>query len=266
MTARKRRAFLRTLAGMGAISIAGCSAPKSSSDGATPVPTTTDSGVPGKDENLPDECPLSQDLEVEWPRDLDDTTVADFLKVYEKQYYLQSVFEFDRNSRYGQVGTPSITVKNVSEANGGWRVHLRGLLGVRHGSMVLRAKPTDPPEGAEGLSPDLIEDQEFCVLLNEAVETGEASLRIGSGDVDEYVDRFEAMSDNFEIPEGGGRDTLYFDMDGKTVELDVDVGPGAHGDYWWDAWYYVDEHVIWRSGEQDIDPREGELLECRTTS
>lgn len=212
-------------------------------------------------ENLPNECPLFQDLGVEWPRDLNDTTVAEFLEVYEEQYYRQAVFEFDPESRYDQVGSAITNVENVSEADGGWRVHFSGIQGVRRASMSLNAKTTDPPEGAELLSPSLIDNQQVSELLDDGFETGEAKATIRGGEIHACVDRFEAISDDFEISEAGGRDTLYFDRVGTTVELMVSVDPGPHGDVYWDAWYYVTEHVVWRSGERDIDPREGALLE-----
>jgi len=39
-----------------------------------------------------------------------------------------------------------------------------------------------------------------------------------------------------------------------------------HGDYDWRAWYYVDDHVLRRTTDEDRDPRDGERLECRKES
>lgn len=214
--------------------------------------------------NLPEPCPTSQDLGVEWPRDLNQSTVATFVEGYEEQYYRQVVFDYEPESRFSRVGSAIARVKNVTKANGGWRVHFSGILGINEAFTQLYAAPSDPPDEADVVSLDEIDHEQLRELLNDAVETGEAELEISPGETDEYVDRFEAISEAFEISPAESRDAVYFDVNGTTVELVVSVDT-YHSDRFWDAWYYVDGQVVWRSSEQDIDPRDADLLECRTS-
>lgn len=217
------------------------------------------------DEDLPDDCPTSQGLGVEWPRDLNESTVTTFVEEYELQYYQQVVFDFEPESRYSSVGEGIGRVQGVSEFDGGWRVRFSGILGVDEAFTRLEATPSDPPGEAQIIPASEIDDEKLSEMLAEAAETGRAAGRVSAGQTDEYIDRFEALSDEFEITPAEYRDTLYFDVDGTIVELAVSVDT-LHADYDWRATYYVDEHVVWRSGEQGIDPRDGELLECRTSS
>ena len=57
-------------------------------------------------------------------------------------------------------------------------------------------------------------------------------------------------------------DTGYFDADGPTGELALQAG-NLHGDYWWSTRYYVDERVVRRLEDDEGDPRDDDLLECR---
>lgn len=241
-----RRRSVLTSALAGSISLAGC---------------TSAPGLSGPD--LPDECPTSQDLEVEWPAPLDGTTVAAFVESYEAQYYRQTDFDFEPDSQFSYVGSAISRVEEVTEADDGWRVHCSGILGVNQAFMHLKATRSEPPAGAGVLSRSQLDDERLIGLLVEAVETGEAERDLEADEVDTYVDRFERLSEGFEISRAEPRDTLYVDGNGTTVELVVSVDT-YHADRFWDAWYYVNEHVVWRSWEQGIDPRDGELLECRT--
>lgn len=243
-----RRRQLLTSAVAGSLPLAGCAAA---------------SGLFGPD--LPEGCPTSQDLEVEWPRDLDESTVASFVEAYEERYYREVVFDYEPVSRFSYVGSAISRVKDVTEADRGWRVHFSGVLGVNEAFMHLMATSSDPPDDANVLQQSTFDDERLIELFDEAAETGEAELEIEADEVDAYVDRFEDLSDGFEISSAEPRDRLYVEVNGTAVELVVSVDT-YHADRFWDAWYYVDEHVVWRSGEHDVDPREGELLECRPSS
>lgn len=242
-----RRRQLLTSAVAGSLSLAGC---------------TTTSGLFGPD--LPAACPTSQDLGVEWPKNLDESTAAAFVEAYEEQYYRQAVFDYEPVSRFSYVGSAISRVEDVNEADVGWRVHFSGTLGVNEAFMHLKATRSDPPEGTVVLSRSQLDDERLTELLDEAGATGEAEQDIEAEAVDPYVDRFERLSEGFEISSAEPRDRLYFEGNETTVELVVSVDT-YHADRFWDAWYYVDEHVVWRSGERDVDPRDGDLLECRTT-
>jgi hypothetical protein len=56
------------------------------------------------------------------------------------------------------------------------------------------------------------------------------------------------------------------DVTVEDTPADVDVTASTlHGDYWWSATYYVDEHVVYRI-EEEGDPKDGRLLECREST
>lgn len=240
----KRRTLLSAFAA-GSTSIAGCTA-------------ATSFFGPG----LPEACPTSQDLGVEWPKNLDESTVASFVEAYEERYYRRVVFDYEPVSRFSYVGSAISRVKDVTEVDRGWRVHFSGTLGVNEAFMHLKATRSEPPEEAEVLSVSQLDDERLTELLDEAAETGEAERDIQAEDVDTYVDRFESLSVGFEISSAEPSDRLYVEVNGTTIELVVSVDT-YHADRFWDAWYYVDEHVVWRSGEKNVDPRDGQLLECR---
>lgn len=243
----KRRMLLSAFA-VGSTSLAGCTAATS---------------FFGPD--LPEACPTSQDLGVEWPKNLDESTVASFVEAYEERHYRQVVFDYEPVSRFSYVGSAISRVKDVTEVDRGWWVHFSGTLGVNEAFMHLKATRSEPPEEAEVLSVSQLDEERLTDLLDEAAETGEAELEIGAEEVDAYVDRFDNLSEGFDISSAEPRDRLYFDVNGTTIELVVSVDT-YHADRFWDAWYYVDQHVAWRSGEEDVNPRDGELLECRTSS
>lgn len=260
-----RRRSLLTLIGSGAIPLAGCGAapPTTSSDDhqetaerseRNPAPTDT--------KELPAGCPASLELGVAWPEQLNETTVASFVDRYEAAYY-QQVHEIQTESRYSSDAGLSGHVKNVTQTeSGGWRLRISGFAGINEAFMRLEATRADPPEATDVIPSSEIEDELITEVLTTAADTGRAEERVSTDRTDAYVDRFENLSDGFEITRSELRDTLYVNVDGTTVELVVSVQT-FHADTEWRAWYYVDEHVVWRSGEPDTDPRDGELLECR---
>lgn len=218
--------------------------------------------------DLPDDCPRSQDLGVEWPRDLDESAAGTFVEQYEEAYYRQEIIDtlYDPQSRlFGYEGWIS-RIKDITEVEGGgWRVHFSGVVNIQRGDLVFEASATDSPGDNQLIPIDRIEDERLTEVLQGAAESGQESVRIGPSLSDEYLDRFEELSSGFEIADVGDRDTLYFDVGGTAVELVVWSSP-PNRDHFWEAWYFVDEHVVWRSDEAETDPRDGELLECRPSS
>lgn len=225
---------------------------------------------PGSDESeeLPDDCPTSQDAGVEWPRDLDESTVETFIERYEEAYYRQQVIDtlFEPESRlFGYSGWIS-RIKDVTRIEaGGWRVHFAGIVNIQRGDLVFEATTTDPPGDEQVIPSGNVDDDLLTEVLVAAAETGQEARRIGSSQSDTYLERFEQFSSEFEISEVGDSDTLYFSVNETTVELVVSASP-PNRDHFWDAWYYVDDHVVWRSGDADTNPRDGTLLECREAS
>jgi hypothetical protein len=247
-----RRALL-VAAGATAATLAGC----------------TDALPGGDTRELPESCPTSQDLDVEWPRELDSETVTSFLEAYEGVYYRDEVVEYEPESRVDSYGLSVAVSETPTSVDGGYEATLSGSGGVYRPTLNVGARTADAPEGADIVPIDEVDDETLREVLQTAAESGEAEDHIEppGEKVDRHIELVASLSSDFEPPSAPGESgTAYFDVDGTTVELTLQANQ-FHGDYWWTARYYVDENVVWRvemSGEESPNPRaEGKLLECR---
>lgn len=252
----KRRAFLSV---MGAVTLplAGCT---SESDG----PVGTDDGT-DEPTAVPEECPITQELGVEWPDEFDASAVESFVEEYEYRYYRDAVVEFEPRSRLDSYQLNVWVSGGPTASGGGYELQVTGGGGVYHPRLLMEARESDPPDGAEVVPASEIDDAALNATLAEATEPEEAKLRIDEPgtEIDRYIDLLASVSGAFEpLSEPGDSDTLYVDVDGTTVELSVQA-TRLHGDYFWSAWYYVDEYVVRRASDENTDSRDGELLECR---
>lgn len=245
-----RRRSLLTVIGASSLSLAGCAGLSERTGG-----------------DLPEECPTSQDLGVEWPRNLDESTVASFVEDYEIEYYRREVFDevFEPQSRLdtyeGWIGDVTAVTQTDS---GGWRAQFEGIVNIRRGDLALVATPTESSDASDATPIHEIEDELLIRVLEQAVESGRAEQWIGPAESDEYLDLFEMLAGGFELSHVGASQSLYFTVNGTTVELEVRWAP-PNRDHFWYVSYYVDERVIWRSADEDGNPREGQLLECRSS-
>lgn len=257
----QRRTLLAAVGG--ALSLAGCTS------GGEPIGTGggTDEPDDGTDEpdDLPDDCPKSQDLGVEWPDDLDASTVESFVEAYEHLYYRDVVVEYEPESSLDSYDLSGSVSDPPQETGDGWTLEYSGSGGVYRPTLLLGATTATPPDAADVVSVEEIDDEPLTETLEEAAETGEAEFHVDppGEEVDRYVELLTGLSDDFgDLSGPGDSDTLYVDVDGTTVELSV-TASNFHGDYWWTARYYVDEQVVRRTADEHTTPRDGELLECR---
>lgn len=270
----RRRTLLAALGA--AAGLAGCTTGDEPGDGGdtgggegTPVPPTatpTATGTTtGGSTDTPEDCPTSRGLGVEPPEDLDASAVESFVEAYEHVYYRDVVVEYEPESRLDSYELDGGVTDPPRRVGDGWELEYSGSGGIYRPTLALGARRTDPPDGADVVPVDGIDEGPVAETLEEAAETGEAEHHVEppGEKVDRYVDLFASLSEDFERLSGrGDSDTLYVDVDGTAVELTV-AATDFHGDYWWTAWYYVDERVVRRTGEEGVDPRDGELLECR---
>ena len=272
-----RRRTLLGLAGAGVLSLAGCTAgPDPGDSGDSPDPgtgatdgrhtetdTTTVAGTPT---DLPADCPISQGRDVEWPETLDARAVESFVEAYEHAYFREVVVEYEPESRLDAYELDGSVSDGPRVVDGGWVLEYAGGGGIYRPTLRLEATTAEPPDGADPVPASEVEDGTLTGLLEEAAETGTAENHLfdSPGErVDRYVDLLASLSEDFDrLSERGDSDSLYVDVDGTTVELTA-TATGFHGDYWWEATYYVDERVVRRTGDEDADPRNGKLLECR---
>jgi hypothetical protein len=255
----RRRTVLTAIVG-GTLSTAGCTGvPDTAAGGSTATETTETTTA-----SLPNSCPTTQGLDVEWPEELDAATVESFVEAYEAAYYREVVVDYEPESTLDSYGLNGGT-DDATRVGDGWQVSYNGGGGIYTPTLGLRATTGDPPAGADVVPSSEIEDDLLTGLLEDAVETGEARRHIDTPgeEVDRYVDLLSSLSDDFEPLTGpGDSDSLHVDVDGTVVELTARAD-SFHGDYGWTAWYYVDEQVVRRTSDEDTSPREGTVLECR---
>ena len=230
----------------------------------------TDDEVPPTptDRELSAGCPTSQDLDVEWPAALTEASVATFVETYEHAYYREVVVDYEPTTRVDEYGLEASVRDGPTAVDGGYEVTLSGNGGVYEPGLHLQAEPADPPAGVDVVPVGEVSDDTLRDVLETAAAEGEAETETDVQQqrdrIDELIERVAALSDDVEpLDSPGDSATAYFDVDGSTVQLTLQADR-FHGDYWWSARYYVDEHTIWRVDEEDGEPREdGVLLECR---
>jgi hypothetical protein len=260
-----RRFDRRTvLAGIGTLSVAGCI------DASSPENASETPDAPGPQHgSLPEACPTTRDLGVEFPDELTPETVESFVEAYEHVYYREIVVRYEPESRVDAYRLDGGVMDGSREEDDGYVVTYSGSGGIYRPTLLLGATATEAPADSEPIPRADIHDDRLRGLLEEAAEDPESEpelhVDIPGSDVEQYLERFESLSDTFELSSPGDSDVLYVDVDGTTVEVTV-TATQFHGDYWWTARYYVDEHVVWRAEGADADPRDGELLECRESA
>lgn len=267
----------RLLLAVGSLAVTGCIDSAASDSDESPADDGTDApaddGTPDDadeetpdDAELPSECPESQDLDVEWPDSLDAASVESFLDEYEDAYYREYVAEYEPESMVDSYGLSARVNEGPSEAGDGYVATLSGGGGVYRPTLHLLASTATAPDGADVVAASAIEDETLSKTLTTAAETGEATHHVDDPGqkVDQYIELLAGLSADFEALTGKNEeDSLYVDVDGTTVELTAQT-TSFHGDYWWEAYYYVDDHVVRRTNDEETNPQEGELLECRS--
>lgn len=261
----------RLLAGAAAVAAAGCL------------------GIGGDEDNddetgdgLPEACPTTQGLDVEWPDELTAETVAEFVEAYENRYYREVTIDYEPDSRLDAYRLGGSVREGVERRDDGYVAEFEGGGAVYRPDLQVTAAVAEAPAGRDPLDHEEIDDEDLRGLLEDAVEADRSDekdedddqgdddettrRRIESGArIDAFLDLLESEFERFEVFDGPDQSaTLYADVDGTTVELSVYAG-GLHGDYWWSARYYVDEHVVRRTDDDALDPQKGALLECRET-
>lgn len=215
--------------------------------------------------DLPEDCPTSQGLDVEWPDELNASAVEAFVEAYEAVYYRDVVVQYEPESQLDAYELSGSVTDGPRAVGNGWKLTYSGQGGIYRPTLWMGATTSSPPDGADLVPVSELDDEPLIDTLQTAAETGDAELHVDTPgeEVDRYVDRFRSLSDDFEQLSGpGDSEALYVAVDGTTVELTVQA-TSLHGDYWWKAWYYVDDHVVRRTTDDDTAARNGEVLECR---
>ena len=257
-----RRDVLAAVGAVGAVAAAGCTG-----ETGTGMASPTDESTTG-DRSLPEGCPTSQSLGVEWPESLTAETVASFVESYEAAYYKDEVVKYTPESMVDSYELGGRVNGKVTAVGDGYELTYGGGGGVYRPTLRLFANRESAPEGADTITLSAVGDETLRGILTDAAETGDGTHHVeppGEA-IDGYIERLDALSSDFEPLGGpGDEDSLYVDVDGTTVELTAQA-TNFHGDYWWEARYYVNKNVVRRAGEEGVSAQEGTLLECREST
>lgn len=212
----------------------------------------------------PENCPTSQDIGVEWPDELDASSVESFVEDYEQVYYKELVVEYTPETSLDSYEANGKVTTGPSEVGDGWELKYRGGGAVYRPTLMMGATPEESPSDIDPVPLEEISKNALVDMLQKAADTGEAELAVETPreEIKEYLELFESLDQDVQLSERGDTARLYVDVDGTTVKLSVSAS-NFHGDYDWEAWYYVDDQVVRRTSDEKTDPREGELLECR---
>lgn len=212
----------------------------------------------------PENCPTSQDIGVEWPEELDASSVKSYIEDYEQAYHREIVVEYTPETPLDSYEANGDVTTGPNEVGDGWELKYMGGGAVYRPTLMMGATPQEAPSDIDPVPLEEIDKNALVDMLQEAAETGEAELAVETPreEIKEYIELFESLNQEVQLSERGDTARLYVDVDGTTVKLSV-AANNFHGDYNWEAWYYVDEQVVRRTSDAETDPQEGKLLECR---
>jgi hypothetical protein len=259
------RRTLLSVAAAGAVGTAGCLDGAFGGTDGERSPTDDEVSPTPTDRELPEGCPTTQDLDVAWPTKLTDGSVERFVEAYENAYYREAVVDYGPTTMVDEYGLAASVSDGPVAVDGGYRVALSGSGGVYEPGLHFQGERADPPAGADVVPVGETDDGTLREVIETAAAESEAEthVRRPRERVDELIERVASLSADADPLEGpGDSTTAYFEVDDITVELVVQAD-NFHGDYWWSARYYVDGHVVRRLEDDEGDPRDGELLECR---
>lgn len=268
MTSRTRRAVLTTLTSVG---LAGC--------------TTFDDSESSSEDELPDQCPTSRDLDVPWPRDIYTGSVRGFVTGYEDvgefvTAYEEAYLVEKHQSEYDSVNFSVQLDQNPDKVADGFHVTVtfdgsatteRYLLletfEVDSDGIPKEANGADIdesviPDNIEYIPIDEVEDQNLHKVLKSAADSGYGES--STSHTDQYAQLIEAHSPNTSLNDGYPPG-VYFDVNGTPVLLLTyeQGGDSAVFEQSTPVQYYVTEYVIRRTTYENELPQDGTLVECR---
>lgn len=246
-----RREVLTLIAGGGSIALSGC------------LESVGDGNGDGPNDELPDECPVSETLGLDWPEQLYEDIVASFIEQYEAEYLREVEIGFEPVTRYDSYGI-EVDGRSITEREDGFEMRIDSGGPILTPNLDLIATVTDPPDGVEPVAIEDLENDLAKQVISDAIEEGEAANKLHHGpEVEGFLDHVDELSPDFEPPESQTEEaSVYVEANDSIIELTIRPD-GFHGDWWLTAWYYIDDHVLWRTTQEDEAPRDGELLECR---
>lgn len=214
-----------------------------------------------KPDSWDDHCPSTSNLDVDWPDELNRTSVRAFIDDHIHQILGQS--HFDHSELWGYTG--SITDHASSSAGEGYEGEMEGWLASLMPSIEIVATKLEDSGDTALVDVSTIDSEEIRELIETAAETGTANLTSSDLDQrgpDEVMGIFESASNQFQMPtKFDESETLNVTVGDTVVKTEVWLrNPGLlDGPY--EAEYYIDEQglVI----DSTIPDSELTIIECR---
>ncbi|WP_152420971.1 hypothetical protein [Halorubrum coriense] len=252
--------------------------------------TLGDSQPPNEDE-LPDQCPTSRDLDVPWPRDLDPGLVRGFITGYEDlkefitAYEEAYLVEKSTQSPYQSANFNVNVDRYIKRVVGGFLLTVSHTGSVKNQShLLLRAFKTDSegipkdglsvdksdvPDGLEPIPINEVQDQKTREILKSAAKSGDRTDT--ASPPGQFYDLVNNRSPNASLSDEGRSGVysdlpaVYFDVNGTVVLVFILMKQGSVGDIFEpvSVQYYVSEYVIRRTEDESKSPRDGTVVECR---
>ncbi|THE66565.1 hypothetical protein D8Y22_00035 [Salinadaptatus halalkaliphilus] len=253
------------LAGSGAtIGLSGCvfddSAADDTTDNSSVSATNETNGRADSDEaDTPRECPVTQDLEVTPPAQVDENAVDSFLEEYESEYVLADIeASYDG---WDIPAPPNTSVDDLEEEGTGLVAETQSIWSANtRKDVTISAEPREEvPDDVEPIDGDDLPDDAAL-----AAET--AAEAVDEDQLQRWRDRdqnYSLLTDPLESTRGED-DEYYVTVDETFVALEVTPNTGEIIDGNTIAWYYVDDVVARRTEEEDVDPADATIVECFT--
>ena len=260
VTPHTRRAVLATLTSVG---LAGCTA-------------SGDAQPPSEDE-LPDQCPTSQNLDIRWPQNLNAETVADFAKAYEVAYRSN---DDDLQPPWSSSSYSARVEQEPKRAADGYRVTLVVSASIIQAAGSLNAyevdsdgipkitnrlETSDLPGDPTYIPIGEVEDRLLHRLLESAAVNRVETDSVDDSKIEQYSELIATLSPDASIIESpsGGPEYAYFDVEGTPVLLEFRIATSDGGLWGEEILYHVTEYVVRRTDSPDSPPKNEKLIECR---
>lgn len=234
-----RRKYLATLGSGAAIGISGCVF----NDGS---------------EDYPQECPVTQDLDVPSPDESDESSILSFVSEYEEEYMRVEIEE--RYEERNIINHADTSIRGYREESSGFVVETSTAWTVTtKEGVTIEAQPQEQiPDKINPINVDeLPDDAELAVAIaQEAVTEGEVQqLREKDQNYDQLIAQLKSTQDD--------TGTYHVLVEETPVSLEITSHDEEIIDESIIASYYVDDVVARRTEEEeDTDATAGTVVEC----
>ncbi|WP_147438078.1 hypothetical protein [Halorubrum sp. Atlit-28R] len=207
--------------------------------------TASGDAQPPSEDELPDQCPMSQTLDVQWPQNLNTEAVADFAKTYEVAYrsrnsdlqppwssssYSARVEQEPKRTADGYQVTLVVSA-SIIQAAGSLNAYEVDSDGIR--KSTTRLESSDLPDDPTYIPIGEVEDRLLHRLLESAAVNRVETDSVDDSKIEQYSELIATLSPDASIIESpsGGPEYAYFDVEGTPILLEFRIAT-SDGDLW----------------------------------